>query len=297
MAHSPTSVDDEVAMVEQFSDSPFDDSPAALWRQYDALIFDLDGVVYTGAQPVCHAVDVLAFLSTHSAPVWFATNNASRTASQVAEHLSAMGVAVSADQVITSSAACASYISTSLPQVQKIRVIGADGILPLLAELGIEVFAGKQDPTVVCEVVVQGHSTKTDWQDLAAGFHSIVGGAAWIATNSDLTIPLEYGLAPGNGALVAALAAALGCEPDVVIGKPHTPMFSFTQQRTAAYNPLIIGDRRDTDIAWANDHGCASMLVDTGVDRISDAVTSSRYQSTYLASDLRSLLLDPAQSQ
>ena len=155
------------------------------------------------------------------------------------------------------------------------------------------VICGADEPDTRCDVVIQGHSSATTWLDLAIGFRSINSGAVWVATNMDLTIPLEGGLAPGNGALVSALAVAAGRPPDVVIGKPHQPMFDAFLSRSSARTPLVIGDRRDTDIAWANAVGCASLHVGTGVDSIDDAVIRADERPTYIAADLRGLLATP----
>ncbi len=87
----------------------------------------------------------------------------------------------------------------------------------------------------------------------------------WVAANIDLTLPTERGLLPGNGSLVAAVAAATGATPQVA-GKPApAPRGDFRA-------PLVIGDRLDTDIEGANAAGLPSLLVLTGVNSARDAV-------------------------
>ena len=262
----------------------------ALWRDFDALIVDLDGVVYLGGTAIEHAVDVLSLIQREEMPVFYATNNASHTAEQVAERLEGFGLTTRPDQVITSSDACADFLESSVPPSANIRVVGADGIRARLANFGYHLALGDEEPELTCDLVVQGHSPATTWRDLAAGFRSIIAGATWVATNLDVTIPLEQGLAPGNGAMVAALAEAAGRGPDVVIGKPYRPMYDTFIRRAASNRPLIIGDRRDTDIAWANAVGCASLQVGTGVDPIDAVAVHPTLAPTYIAADLRGLL-------
>ena len=70
---------------------------------------------------------------------------------------------------------------------------------------------------------------------------------------------------PGNGTLVAAVAAATGQTP-LVAGKPEAPLFHAAAKRLAADRPLVVGDRLDTDILGGNNAGFATVAVLTGVD-------------------------------
>jgi hypothetical protein len=70
---------------------------------------------------------------------------------------------------------------------------------------------------------------------------------------------------PGNGSLVAVIQTCLGRGPDLVVGKPAPQLFQAAKDRANATNPLIVGDRLDTDIEAANRAGFDSLLVLTGV--------------------------------
>ena len=94
-------------------------------------------------------------------------------------------------------------------------------------------------------------------------------GCWWVASNTDLTIPTSYGVAPGHGVLVDTLRRYSGVEP-VVAGKPARPLFDETVRRVGGERPLMVGDRLDTDIAGANDAGVDSLLVLTGVTTLED---------------------------
>jgi glycerol 3-phosphatase-2 len=78
-----------------------------------------------------------------------------------------------------------------------------------------------------------------------------------------------------------------------VVGKPHAPLFHAALRRTGGLNPLVIGDRLDTDIAGAAALGWDSLLVLSGVSR-EEEMTGSPYRPTYVAPDVRALLLDDA---
>ena len=61
--------------------------------------------------------------------------------------------------------------------------------------------------------------------------------------------------------------------------------------RTNAKNPLVVGDRLDTDIEAAHRAGADSLLVLTGVSRPADVVLASPTQRpTYIAETLDALL-------
>jgi phosphoglycolate phosphatase-like HAD superfamily hydrolase len=62
-----------------------------LANRFEALVFDLDGVVYRGSRPLPHAIRVLNLLHDAGREVYFLTNNSGATRQQYAERLQAMG--------------------------------------------------------------------------------------------------------------------------------------------------------------------------------------------------------------
>jgi len=54
---------------------------------YDALLFDLDGVLYRGEETVPGAAETLASLRADGRRLAFVTNNSARTPAQVARKL------------------------------------------------------------------------------------------------------------------------------------------------------------------------------------------------------------------
>jgi len=104
------------------------------------------------------------------------------------------------------------------------------------------------------------------YETLAAAQASIMGGALFVATNSDATFPTPDGLLPGSGSIVAAVAAAAGAEP-VVMGKPGLALAEVLASVTGvpAAQTLFVGDRLSTDIAMGRAAGMVTLLVMTGV--------------------------------
>ena len=64
----------------------------ALARQYDVALFDLDGVIYSGDDPVPHAALSLEAAVAAGMHAAYVTNNASRTPAEVVEKLASVGV-------------------------------------------------------------------------------------------------------------------------------------------------------------------------------------------------------------
>ena len=66
-----------------------------LATEHDLFVFDLDGVVYIGPEPVPGAVAAITRLHEEGRAVAYATNNAARRASAVSAHLAELGVPAS----------------------------------------------------------------------------------------------------------------------------------------------------------------------------------------------------------
>jgi glycerol 3-phosphatase-2 len=254
-------------------------------RGVEALVCDLDGVVYRGPEAVPHAVEVLTSLDL---PVLYLTNNASRSTAEVAEHLVHLGLSVEPSDVVTSAHGAADLVARTRGEAA-VLPIGGSGLRVALDEVGLTVVASADD----ADTVVQGYGPGVSAADLAEASYAIARGAWWVATNVDATIPNDRGVAPGNGALVGAVELAVGRGPDAVVGKPNPDLYDLASVRLGIGPDriLAIGDRIDTDIAGANAAGMRSALVLTGISSRQDAVAAPReHRPTYLLEDLRELL-------
>ena len=234
----------------------------SLLSQFDAVLADLDGVVYAGPHAIPGAIEALTGLAGANVSLAYVTNNASRTPAQVAAHLRELGAPAQDGQVVSSAQAGAALLAQKFPAGSKVLVTGSAALVQEVTALGMTVVGGADDAP---DVVIQGFDPALGWADLAEAAYAINAGAAWIATNTDKTIPQARGIAPGNGALVAAVRNAVGHDP-LVAGKPEAPLFHTAANRLGANSPLVVGDRLDTDILGGNNAGMATALVLTGVD-------------------------------
>jgi HAD superfamily hydrolase (TIGR01450 family) len=229
---------------------------------FDALLADLDGVVYAGPHAIPGAVESLQQLAGLGIGLGYVTNNASRTPAQVAAHLRELGAPAEDKQVVSSSQAAAELLSSMLPPGARVLITGSPALAQEIGLVGLTpVTSQDEDPVAV----VQGFNPGIGWKDLAEAAYVVTAGALWVATNTDMSIPQARGIAPGNGTLVAAVTAATGKTP-LVAGKPEAPLFHAAAKRLAAERPLVVGDRLDTDILGGNNAGFATVAVLTGVD-------------------------------
>lgn len=251
--------------------------------RYDAFLFDLDGVLYRGTQPVPAAAEALTRLRTLDKGIAFVTNNSGRTPAAVVEHLRSVGVQADADEVETSALATAALLAGR--GVGRAFVVGEAGLVEALTDAGVQVLTG--EPTGADAVVV-GWDRTADYAKLRTASVLVQRGAALIATNPDGSYPAADGTRwPGAGALLAAIEATTGVRAEVV-GKPHAPLLLAALERAGGGRPLVVGDRLDTDVAGAAGLGWDSMLVLTGIARRED-VAASIVRPTFVAEDLRAL--------
>jgi glycerol-1-phosphatase len=255
--------------------------------RYDLVILDLDGVVYLGTEPIPGAADAINRLHADGRRVVYATNNAGRTPHEVATLLVSLGITATADEVVTSPQAAGRLLAQRLPARAPVLVVGAEALREQIDAAGLTpVDSAGAEPVAV----VQGYGPEVGWRQLAEATVAIRGGALWVATNTDRTLPSPRGPLPGNGALVAALSTALDRVPDVVVGKPEPGLFVEAAARAGASRPLVVGDRLDTDVEGARRAGMDSVLVLTGVASARDVLTAPPpRRPTLLAADLNGL--------
>ena len=265
-----------------------------LISHFDALLLDLDGVVYIGPHAVAHASASLVRSRAAGVSIAFVTNNASRPPEVVADHLRELGIQASARDVVNASQAAARVIAERVPAGSTVLAVGGPGVRAALVDRGlVPVYSADPTPTAV----MMGYGPDVGWKDLAEASYAVQAGSLFVATNPDTSFPTPRGIAPGNGTLVAAVATATGRQP-IVAGKPYTPLVVESIERVGAARPLMVGDRLDTDIEAAHNAGIDSLLVMTGVTNVRDVLLASPvHRPTFIAADLRSLFLASHESR
>ena len=247
------------------------------------VIFDLDGVVYRGHQPVPGAAELASALRSRGTLLRYATNNSMATRGEYVARLASMRIPAQLDEIVTSTSATIDHLRAHLPGVERVLAVGAPGMLDELRGAGFEATAagdaagpGYEGGQLAgsYDAVVAGLDPAFDYHRLAAATTAIRSGARFIATNADLRYPTPAGFLPGAGSIVAAIAAASGTEP-LVIGKPQPGIFRAILE-AAGVEPdeaLAVGDNPDADMVAARRSGIESVLVLTGVADAETAAT------------------------
>jgi glycerol 3-phosphatase-2 len=220
--------------------------------------------------------------------VAYITNNASRTPESIAKQLVELGIQVEPGQIVGAARAGAKLLASKIPAGSKVLVVGGEGLRVEVENLGFSVVGSVDDAPAA---VIQGFSPDVGWKELAEAAFAIQAGAVWVATNQDWTLPLEKGIAPGNGTLVGAVHTAAGILPEFA-GKPFAPIFEEAMSLDLG-RALVIGDRLDTDIKGAANFGLDSACVLTGIATRKELLgAKSDERPTFILDDLSELFVD-----
>ncbi len=265
-----------------------------LAQAFQRFILDLDGVVWTGDEPVAGAPETIRTLRDHGKRLAFVTNNSSETPEAYAKKLADVGAQGDAAEVVTSADAVARLMSSKIPALRgrSAIVIGGQGLIERVAELGVRIDDGTD--TAACSIVVVGWDRDLTYEKLRRATLAIRAGAAFVASNTDATLPAPDGLWPGCGAIVAALRTSTGAEP-MVAGKPQPTMLEVAIERVGGPPALMIGDRIETDVLAAQALGWPSALVLTGATGVPELATAPAWPDFLLRrlSDVMSDLPHP----
>lgn len=258
-------------------------APVAI-RDAEAFIFDMDGVLYRGKQALPGVNEIIAALEARGLPYLLATNNSTATPADYVRRMAEYGVTVTESHLQTSATATRDYLKRELPDGAVLLPIGAPALTEQL-QAGTT-FKITDDPAEDVAAVVVGLDQGFTYESMTRAMKAIRNGARFIATNADATLPVEDGVLPGAGTMIAAIATASGRQP-TVIGKPETLMMTsaVAQLGTSASKTVMIGDRLDTDILAAARAGLTTALVLTGVTTRND-LAGSDIVPDYVFTDL-----------
>ena len=103
----------------------------------------------------------------------------------------------------------------------------------------------------------------------------VLGGAKLIGANTDVSGPIENGISPACGALIAPIEMATG-QKAYFCGKPNPLMMRTGLRKLGCHSAeaVMIGDRMDTDVISGLESGMSTVLVLSG---ISDEETVKQY--------------------
>ena len=255
-------------------------------HEAQGFVLDMDGVLYRGDEPLPGLVEFITTAEARGVPYIFVTNNSMRTPDEYVAKLAGMGATVPADRILTSGIVVAEYLKEHYPRGTRVYVAG----MPALHRVLINDDTGYVFDDTAPELVVNGSDFTLTYEKLKIAGLAIQRGAAWVATNPDTTLPVEDGLWPGCGAILAALHATTGATP-LIVGKPEPVMMvqALKHIGVAPTQAVMVGDRLDTDILGGIRSGMTTALVLTGVETPATAAAST-IRPDYVLRDLAELV-------
>jgi 4-nitrophenyl phosphatase len=238
---------------------------AARLRSLRAFVLDMDGVLYRGQTPLPGAAEALVALRRRGR-VLMLTNNSTKVSSLLTAWLRSLGFAIALEEILVVTEVAEGWLRRQLPG-RRLLVLGEDHFRRRLGSAGFTVV----DDWRRAEAVVVACRLDLRHDDLGAALNALRAGAAFVATNPDLTVDGDDGLRLEAGAYARMLAGLCGREP-TVIGKPEAPMYDAAFARLGivradASAVAMIGDNPDTDIAGARRNGLFGVHVLSGVAR------------------------------
>ena len=239
-----------------------------LVEEFELALLDLDGVCYSGADPVVHATDSVMAAKGQGLRTCFVTNNASRTPAQVVAKLAGFGIEADEQQIYTAAMDAVALLAEHVPAPATVLVVGGAGVEQALTEAGYTTTRSALDNPAA---VVQGYDPSVDWAAMSEAAYAITNGALHVATNLDSTLPTERGFALGNGSLVAAVVHATERQP-LAAGKPFAGIYTRAIARSGGGKAIAVGDRLNTDHAGARQSSLPSLHVLTGVASARDVL-------------------------
>ncbi|MGH7629843.1 MAG: HAD-IIA family hydrolase [Gemmatimonadales bacterium] len=232
-----------------------------------AYLFDLDGTLYVGAEPVPGAADAIERLRRRGVRFRFVTNTTSRPRVALAERLRGFGIPAAPEEIQTPLVTAASLLAE-----RGCRVVAPFSPAAALADLGEVTLAGGvagRAAGVRPDAVLIGDlGRRWSYALMQEAFEYLLDGADLVALSRDRYFRREGGLSLDAGAFVAGLEYAAGREA-ALAGKPSAAFFrsavaSMGLAPGAQGGAVMVGDDLWSDIRGAQEAGLAGWLVRTG---------------------------------
>jgi HAD superfamily hydrolase (TIGR01450 family) len=242
-------------------------------RDIRHVALDMDGTIYKGRTLFDFTPAFLDRLSQRGIGYTFLTNNSSKSAQDYIRHLRGMGIEATPEQIYTSGLCTIHYLRTAHPRLRRLFVVGTPSLCREFELAGYVVVPESEEP----EAVIVGFDTALTYSRLCRAAYWIRQGRTFIATHPDFTCPTdEETVLVDCGSVCAALTAATGRRPEMVLGKPDPLMLEglLARHRLAAHQLAMVGDRLMTDIAMTRAAGTLGVLVLTGEATAEDAARS-----------------------
>ncbi|CDU20583.1 hypothetical protein YYC_01376 [Plasmodium yoelii 17X] len=257
-----------------------------LYQNFEVFFFDCDGVLWRGDTVINGAIEVINKLISDNKQVYFITNNSTKSRETLLGKFHKLGfTCIKKENIICTSYAIAKYFHSKeeyKSRKKKIYVIGEKGICDELDALNLDWLGSYKDNdkkviikdegeiqidnnigAVVVAIDFNINYYKIQYAQLCIN----VLDAEFIVSNKDplanFTSKQQWA---GTGSIVASIEQVSFKKPKV-LGKPNLFMIEpiLKNLNIDLSKVVMIGDRLDTDIFFAQNCKIKSILVSTGV--------------------------------
>ncbi|MCB9229421.1 MAG: HAD hydrolase-like protein [Deltaproteobacteria bacterium] len=262
--------------------------------RYEGILFDAFGVLLRGHEGIPGAINLIRHLNEIRFPYWVVTNGSCYSSEKTAESYQKRGLDIRADRVITSGSLVAPWLREKGLEGARLRILGPPSSFFMAREADCLLTDGDDFDVLIISNQNGYPLLETMDHVISVLFRRIDKGNSplLLLPNPDLLYPAaqdSYGVTSGMVARIieSALNLRYGKEAPcfVRLGKPYAPIFEEALRRAAHLKLVMIGDQPETDIRGANDIGLDSVLVESGISRMSmESLLQIAQPSFYLPS-------------
>ncbi len=234
------------------------------------VMFDLDGTLILSNRDLGEyhvlpgAVETLNELKAMGIPFLALTNGSAYPAARQAPRLRALGLPIEDHELFTPNSV-ASHVFKKR-EIQKVMVLGTDGVVLALNEDGIETCeAGEAGSDDADAIYVAWHPDCT-MVHIHAAAEAVLNGAKFFTASDVPFFATQSGRSFGYScAISGAIVRVTGVEPEVT-GKPSLHAMQFVAARLGIATPevLVVGDDPRVETEMARIGGAIGVGVTTG---------------------------------
>ena len=260
-------------------------------EKYELFLFDMDGVIYIGNDPVPGSVELINYLYKKNKRICFLTNNPARSETEYLKKLKNIGIKAKSEHIITSTKNICYYLSNNIRGIRSksAYIIGSRHFKTSVRKTGINTV--RPGNNFKSDYVIMGGHRDFNFNEIDYASQFIRNGANFIATNRDSYYPSDLGFSPGTGALLSSIEISSG-KKALITGKPEKHIFELSLKLAGIKNKrkaVIVGDNLHTDILGGKKFGISTVLSLTGVTKRKD-LKNSKIKPDYVINNLSSLL-------
>ncbi len=248
----------------------------ALAERYEALLFDVYGVLVHATGPLPGAPEALRWLQERGRPFFLLTNDASKLPERAAARYRGWGLPVGPAQIVPAGALLEGHFRRRGLRGRPCAVLGTEDSRAFVERAGGRVVPWEA-PFEVLVVADQAGFPLLEGVDgaLSGLIRRLDRGLPvhLVLPNPDLIYPKAegFGITAGSIALVLEAALRRRYGPRAprfqALGKPRPGLFREALRRAGTRRAVVIGDQIETDVAGAKAAGLDAALVTGGVAR------------------------------